>query len=70
MPSTEGLMARLVIYNDVVSGETSLTGQIFVFGGFLLRANLIGHLEQSNSYALVIRSVLEILSMSLISEET
>ena len=31
-------------------GETFLPGQIFVFGGFALRANSIGHLEQINSY--------------------
>ena len=26
-------------------------GQIFVFGGFILRANSLGHLEQIKSYA-------------------
>ena len=49
---TEGSMARLIIYNDVVSGETFLPGQIFVFGSFAQRANLIGHLKQIESYAL------------------
>ena len=39
-------MARSIIHNDVVSEETFLLGQIFVFGGFALRANSIGHLEQ------------------------
>ena len=28
-----------------------LPGQIFVFGGFTLRANSLGHLEQIESYA-------------------
>ena len=28
-----------------------LPGQIFVFGGFALRANSLGHLEQIDSYA-------------------
>ena len=32
-------------------GETFLPGQIFVFGGFALRANSLGHLEQIESYA-------------------
>ena len=31
--------------------ETFLPSQIFVFSGFALRANLIGHLEQIDSYA-------------------
>ena len=51
MLSTEGSMARSIIYNDVVSGETFLPDQIFVFGGFALRANSIGHLEQIDSCA-------------------
>ena len=51
MLSTEGSMARSVINNDAVSGETFLPGQIFLFGGFALRANSIGHLEQIDSYA-------------------
>ena len=42
--STEGSMARSIIYNDAVSREAFLPGQIFVFGGFVLRANSIGHL--------------------------
>ena len=44
-------MARSIINNDAVSGETFLLGQLFVFGGFALRANSIGHLEQIDSYA-------------------
>ena len=60
MLSTEGSMAHSIIHNDAVSGETFLPGQIFVFGGFALQANSIGHLEQIDSYALVIKSVLEI----------
>ena len=39
------------IINDKVQGETFLPGQIFVFGGFALRANSLGHLEQIDSYA-------------------
>ena len=37
--------------NNAVQGETFLPGQIFVFGGFALRANSLGHLEQIDSYA-------------------
>src|SRR4051812_22718587 len=44
-------MAPSVINNNVVQGETFLPGQIFVFGGFALRANSLGHLEQIDSYA-------------------
>ena len=51
MPPTEGSMARSIIYNDAVSGETFLPGQMFVFGGFALHANSICHLEQIDSYA-------------------
>src|SRR3954468_17558588 len=46
-----GPMAPLIINNDAVQGETFLPGQIFVFGGFALRANSLGHLEQIKSYA-------------------
>ena len=52
-------MAPSIINNDVVQGETFLTGQIFVFGGFALRANSLGHLEQIESYAPGHRSDLE-----------
>ena len=44
-------MASLIIINDAVQGETFLPGQIFVFGGFALRANSLGCLEQIGSYA-------------------
>ena len=44
-------MARLIINNDAISGETFLLGQLFMFGGFALRANSLGHLEQIESYA-------------------
>src|SRR4051812_43961051 len=44
-------MAPLIINGDEVQGETFLPGQIFVFGGFALRANSLGHLEQIESYA-------------------
>ena len=46
-----GLMALTIIGSDAVQGETFLPGQIFVFGGFALRANSLGHLEQIESYA-------------------
>ena len=39
------------IANNTVQDETFLPGQIFVFGGFALRANSLGHLEQIESYA-------------------
>ena len=44
-------MAPSIIYNNAVQGEVFLPGQIFVFGGFVLRANSLGHLEQIESYA-------------------
>ena len=44
-------MAPSIINNDAVQGETFLPGQIFVFGGFALRANSLVHLEQIESYA-------------------
>ena len=39
-------MAPSIIYYDAIQGEVFLPGQIFVFGGFALRANSLGHLEQ------------------------
>ena len=44
-------MAPSVIYNNAALREDFLPGQLFVFGGFALRANSIGHLEQIDSYA-------------------
>ena len=44
-------MASSIIGNDAIEGEVFLPGQIFVFGGFALRANSLGHLEQIDSYA-------------------
>ena len=44
-------MAPSIIDNDAFQGEVFLPGQIFVFGGFVLRANSLGHLEQIESYA-------------------
>ena len=44
-------MAPSIIGHDAIQGEVFLPGQIFVFGGFVLRANLLGHLEQIDSYA-------------------
>ena len=45
------MMAPTIIDSDAVQGETFLPGQIFVFGGFALRANSLGHLEQIDNYA-------------------
>ena len=53
--SLQGLMESSIV-NNTVQGETFLPGQIFVFGGFALRANSLGHLEQIESYALAVRS--------------
>ena len=44
-------MAPTIIDSDAVQCETFLPGQIFVFDGFALRANSLGHLEQIESYA-------------------
>ena len=44
-------MAPTIINGNAVQGETFLPGQIFVFGGFTLRANSLGRLEQIESYA-------------------
>ena len=51
MSSPLGPMAPSIINNDAVQGETFLPGQIFIFGGFALRANSLGYLEQIESYA-------------------
>ena len=51
MSSPLGLMAPTIIDSDAVQGETFLPRQIFVFGGFALRANSFGHLEKIESYA-------------------
>ena len=44
-------MAPTIINSEAVQGETFLPEQIFIFGGFALRANSLGHLEQIDSYA-------------------
>ena len=44
-------MASPIINSDAIQGETFLPRQIFIFGGFALRANSLGHLEQIESYA-------------------
>ena len=49
VPSPLGLMAPTIIDSDAVHDETFLPRQIFVFGGFALRANSLGHLEQIHS---------------------
>ena len=53
-------MAPLIINNDTVQGGTFLPGQIFVFGGFALRANSLGHLEQIEAMPLAFRSDWEV----------
>ena len=45
-------MASPIINSDAIQGETFLPGQTVIFGGFALRANSLGHLEQIESYAL------------------
>ena len=52
-------MAPSIIYNKAALREVFLPDQIFVFGGFAMRANSLGHLEQIDSYAPAIRSGLE-----------
>ena len=44
-------MAPSTIHNDAAQGGVFLPGQIFVLGGYALRANSLGHLEQIESYA-------------------
>ena len=44
-------MVPSIIGNDAIQGEVFLPGQIFVFGGFVLRANSLSHLERIESYA-------------------
>ena len=44
-------MAPSLIGKGAIQGEVFLPGQIFVFGGFVMRANSLGHLEQIESYA-------------------
>ena len=51
MPSAKDSMAPSIVSNDAVQGETFLPGQIFVFGGFVMWSNSLGHLEQIDSYA-------------------
>ena len=63
-------MAPSIIYNNTALREVFLPGQIFVFGGFALRANSLGHLEQIDSYAPGHQISFGIWIMSLISEET
>ena len=45
------MIAPSIIGTDAIQGEVFLPGQIFVSGGFVLRANSFGHLEQIESYA-------------------
>ena len=44
-------MAPSIIGNNAIQGEVFLPGQIFVFGGSVLQANSLGHLEQIKSHA-------------------
>jgi len=52
-------MAPSIIGNDAIQGEVFLPGQIFVFGGFVLRANSLGIWSRSKATPLAIRSDLE-----------
>ena len=70
MSSPLGLMAPSIIYNNAVQSEVFVPGQIFVFGGFALRANSLGHLEQIDSYVPGHQISFETWIMSLISKET
>ena len=63
-------MSPSIIGNDAIQGEAFLPGQIFVFGGFVLRANSVGHLEQIESYTPGTRSDLEVSTTRLTSAET
>ena len=53
-------MASSLINRDAVRDETFLPGQIFVFGGFALRANSLGQPEQIEATPLAVRSDLEV----------
>ena len=53
-------MASPIINSDAIQGETFLPRQIFVFGGFALRANSFGYLELIEATPLAIRSDLEV----------
>ena len=53
-------MAPSIIFNDAIQGEVFLPGQIFVFGGFALRANSLGRLEQIETTPLAVSSDLEV----------
>ena len=44
-------MAPTIFDSDAIQGDVFLPGQIFVFGGFVLRANSLGYLEKIYSYA-------------------
>ena len=63
-------MAPSIIYNDAALREVFLPGQIFIFGGFALQANSLGHLEQIDSYAPGRQVRFGNLTMSRISAET
>ena len=68
--SLKGSMTPSTVNNDAVCGETFLPGQLFVFGGFILCANSIGHLEQIDSYAPGHQISFGNLNYVAISEET
>ena len=53
-------MSPSIIYNDTVQGENFLPGQIFVFGGFALRANSLAIWSRSIATPLAIGSDLEV----------
>ena len=44
-------MACLVIGDGIRIGETIVPGQLFAFGGIILHATSVGHLDQVNNFA-------------------
>ena len=70
MLSTKGSMAPSIVNNDDVQGGIFLPEQIFLFGGFVLQANSLGHLEQIDSYAPGCQVKFGSLNYSRISTET
>ena len=59
MLTPKGLMAPSTIYNNAIQGEVFLPTQIFVFGGFALRATRLAIWSRSRATPLAIRSGLE-----------
>ena len=56
-------MSPSTIYNDATQGGVFHPEQMFAFGGFALRANSLGRLEQIDSYAPGHQDSLRLLSL-------